>query len=329
MKILFLTANMQGYVSLNFYYWLEELKKHVDVVTYGRDYPNFVDDRPIHDVIREFYGTDRPDYIVQYTETVGSWSGNFRKMEEITDIPKVMIYTDTHNYPESRSSWINAWKFDLVLMPVMSEKHQPVYEKLLKCPIKLFPQSLEPTLFYDYMMPKTYDVVFAGIDIPTFYPLRHKMLVRMEELKREGKITFHSPPHPWYNRKTEAEYEELYQKKGCLWKDRYAKFLNSGKMCLFDGGMYNVAISRYMECMATKCLVLAPMPFNGKALGYVDGENMVAVGEHDFEEKMLFYLHDDAERKRITENAYELVQRKHLNNTRVLEFIGLLSEIHK
>lgn len=76
---------------------------------------------------------------------------------------------------------------------------------------------------------------------------------------------------------------------------------------------------KYFEAPACKTLLFAePVP---DILELEDGENFVACNQSNFYEKAMYYLKNEKERKRITENGYQFIHTKHTNDVRAKEFV--------
>ncbi|MBH0231736.1 glycosyltransferase [Halobacillus yeomjeoni] len=61
-------------------------------------------------------------------------------------------------------------------------------------------------------------------------------------------------------------------------------------------------------------------------LGFKDGVHYVSCSRSNFYEKAIYYLENEQERKRITDEGYQFVQSHHTNGVRSQELLGFIKE---
>lgn len=312
MKILFLTPNFEGYIGIGKYYYLEELKRQAEVVAYGKYYPDYKPSTSVKDLM--------PDAeAICYWQCATTPAGTFKDLRE-SRLPKIALMQNGHNYQNAQIKLLNDNAFDLALFPSWAE-YTFFYKEHLNCPMQLYPQSIEPSVFKDWGLPKTVDFMTAGLVGP-FYPMRHAISRKLRELDGEFKTL--NLGHWGYKYDTHLRYEKELKPKGFLWREDYAQAINKSRIFMFDGGRYYVAVAKYYEGMACKSLVLAPRPFMAEAYHFEDGTNFVHVDCSNMESKMQYYLKNEDERDTIVENAYATVMKYHTNAVRVKELLTLL-----
>jgi len=322
----------------------------VEVKFYGPWFPDFKDFRSINDIISDLYGSDYPDFLFYYN--VYGWSGRHSDIENLS-IPTFVIPQNGISYyaVPKVADWIKRMKFDLMLPRFWSSKswHDRIklkatgyhvkawilydimekYREIIDCPIISFPHCINPQLFHDYKLPKIYDVFFLGTTTAGFYPVRLEAKKLLVQSKLKGEATLFAPLHLPYSHKMSSIYAQKHKELGCVYGVDYAKAMNQSKMTLTSGSMFNVAVPKYFEAMATKCLLLAPLPDNAEELGLRDGFNIVHVTRENLREKFEYYLKHEAERERIVENAYNTVMMLHTAEVRVTQLMGLLKAWRK
>ena len=83
---------------------------------------------------------------------------------------------------------------------------------------------------------------------------------------------------------------------------------------------------KYFEAPACKTLLLAePVP-DILELGFKDGVNFVACDKTNFYEKAMYYLKNEKERIRITENGYKFIHDYHTDDARAKNFVKEIQE---
>jgi hypothetical protein len=168
------------------------------------------------------------------------------------------------------------------------------------------------------------DFFFLGASGPAYYPLRAVICNRIKTAlskKLEWAIPGYGLPScAELNSDWTVEQFDEHQH----W---YADRLREAKISAFDGSVYRYPLSRYAECMAAGCLVLATMPWDGERLGFADGVNMVEIGPGNWEEKLFYYLEHEDERVAIVERAHKFVNETHTCEARAEIVIKQLEEL--
>lgn len=200
----------------------------------------------------------------------------------------------------------------------------PLQDILLKSAKYHLPHSLPEIHFYSKPnQVKEIDILLCGNTDPNWYPLRHLM---WSTIMKSG-LSFSSYTEPGWVvlQKTIANKErgsqiEAYEKQ----LQEYSTKLRQAKIMVFDGGVFDYPVKKYIEAMACGCLVLAPMPLDADLMGFVDGVNMIVVDETNFMEKCRYYLEHEQERKQITDAAYNLYLERHTCQKSAEKFLQYL-----
>lgn len=169
------------------------------------------------------------------------------------------------------------------------------------------------------------DVFFMGACGKAYYPLRALAVTRLQHLHKKGKLKAHLPPYalPSCAELGETWTEEEFDRHQYI----YASYLQRAKISVFDGSVYNYSLSRHHECMACGCLVLAPLPRDAEYLGFQDNVNMVAITPENWERKLWYFLKNEKERRRITRNASELMDKYHTCEARTKIVLKQLTDL--
>jgi hypothetical protein len=171
------------------------------------------------------------------------------------------------------------------------------------------------------------DMFFIGAWDQGYYPLRAAIRRELDSKQDERirKLKFEWPQYalPSCGEMAKTWTREQFDRHQ-TW---YASKLQHAKVCAFDGGIYDYPLSRHMECMATGCVVLSPMPHDSAFLGFKDGVNMVAIDPDNWKDKLLYYTSHEKERLEIAKNAYDLVTRYHTCGARAEIVIEQLKRI--
>lgn len=264
-----------------------------------------------------------PDFILHYDN---AWSSSLSPMIKglgTIKIPKGCIVIDIHYSPAKRRKYINNNKIDLIFSVTKSPflKTFPQY----KDKFRWFPFAINPEVFKDWNIEKDINFLLMGqvfdrerksankTQTPRGkYPFREEVLVKMR--KEEGFLFHQHPGH--HARQTSTAFLNV----------NYAKELNRTKMFFTCGSKYHYPVLKYFEAPACRSLLLAkPVP-DLLELGFIDGENFIACNESNFHEKAMYYLENEAERTRITDNGYQFIHTHHTNDVRAQQFVKHVEE---
>lgn len=277
-------------------------------------------DGNIHDILKEL--DFKPDFIFHYDIAYGYvLAPRIRGLHEV-DIPKGCFVIDAHYSPGERRRYFDRNKIDLIFS-VTKDSFLKRYEQY-KDKFRWFPFAIDPTVFKDWQLEKDIDFLLIGqlydrekktgyrtLTPKGKYPFREAVL---EKMRGEKGFVFY--PHPGHNASSKSIVNE-----------RYAKELNRSKIFFTCGSKLQYPVLKYFEAPACNTLLLAePIP-DILELGFKDGENFVACNQSDFYEKAMYYLKNEAERKRITENGYRFIQNHHTNDVRAKEFVEEIKKI--
>lgn len=176
------------------------------------------------------------------------------------------------------------------------------------------PHAVNTKIFKDYKFPKEIDMLLMGRVSKKYYPLRDKILKTLS-----GKENFVHHKHPGSR--------EVKNKKNALVREKYAKEINKAKIFFTCDSVFQYPVLKYYEVLACNTLLLASDSPELYDLGFRDGENFVAINEHNFLEKAEYYLNHDQERERISMNGYKFVHKKHSIKMRARELVKMIEEI--
>ncbi|MCA0984941.1 glycosyltransferase [Halobacillus yeomjeoni] len=264
-----------------------------------------------------------PDFILHYDI---AWGYAFApKIEglQTVDIPKGCFISDVHYNKNIRKQYIDSSKIDLILSgpkyPFLRE--YPEYEDKFRC----LPWSINPDVFKDWGMGKDINFLLMGqVYHPRKsmnksntqkgrYPFREAVLSKMYRVKG---FVFH--PHPGH--RVAPSNDLLVDKK-------YAQELNRAKMFFTCGSVLQYPVLKFYEAPACRTLLLAESNKEIEELGFKDRVHYVSCNRGNFYEKAMYYLKNEQERKRITDEGYKFVQSHHTNDVRAKELLGFIEEI--
>lgn len=236
----------------------------------------------------------------------------WKNLQKVT-VPKVMYFNELRSAIPERINYVNRNKIDMTLWGthhIMNQHKKSLFKGHIA---KWCPWSVNINIFRPYKRERMYDVAVLGSMM--YYPERQKI---RETLSWRPDIRV-------FNRVRPGRGFHLDPKKELI-HESYARAIARSKMLIFNAPK-GAALKKYYEGMACKTLVLAPIPTDAKKLHFGAERNFVAINENNFVEKVLFYLKNEKERKRIAMNGYRTVRKHHSCQVRAKQIIESMKEL--
>lgn len=300
------------------YYVRRALKKHARVISYGPQ--GFRWGRGIDVVnLERIY---KPDVVLLQGRWV-SWKypkyGGVVPWKNLAKVkaPVAMHFTELKTNLVERINWMKRRNIDMTFWGThtIMQQHKGRFHKGHKA--RWLPWSVPTDIFKDYGFKRTYDVAVLGA-MMNCYPLRTKA---RKELSRMNNIQLLTMPRPPRDIRLPSKDAFIHR--------NYAQAIAHSKILLFDT-QEGYAIKKYYEGMASGTLVMATNPyFDAKRLHFKDGVNFVQVGLNNYLQKVQFYLNNDKERRRITNNAVNMIKKHHSSEVRAKQLYNHLKELIK
>ncbi|MGM7719609.1 glycosyltransferase family protein [Metabacillus sp. Hm71] len=302
-------------------FW-KRLAKHkvkFDMIKAFEEYANifyWYNDGDIEQILKNLLENHnfKPDFIFLYDNSLIDLAPTISGLNKIA-IPKGYLIIDVY-WPTKKQvkiQFIEDNKIDLIFS-VTKEAFLNVFPQY-KSKFRWLPFSINPHVFKDWQLIKNIDCLLMGlINFPSknTYPFRKTVLEVMRN--KEGFVYHQHPGHT-------VNYEEK-----AFVNEKYAKEINRSKIFFTCGSKYYYPVLKFFEVPACRTLLLAEPNQDILELGFEDGVNFVACNQFNFEEKAIYYLKNEKERKRITDNGYHLIHTNHTNRVRALQFINYVKD---
>ena len=236
------------------------------------------------------------------------------------DIPKAMIIQDLQysdkkiENPWLQARWAEKQKWDIIftryILPF--SKYHSALEKISK--ICWMPHCISFDMFKDYGKKKDIDVLMTGYHMDIFYPYRDKAYKILKDKK-------------YFKEVIRPEETPKHTKKWPVGKD-FSKLLNSSKINITGGSIFNYPILKYMEIASSKSLIFSNFFEELGMLGFEPDVNMVEMDFDNLESQVEWWLEHDNEREEIIENAYRIVKEKHTVQIRVNQIVKEMEDFY-
>ncbi|WP_077615587.1 glycosyltransferase family protein [Caenibacillus caldisaponilyticus] len=301
-KLLFITKDFSNHVERSSYYLSQELAKRTDLMLWSKD-------GGILDILERI--PKRPDFIL-VNDFKPDYSPFIRKLRQ-SPVPTGIIMHDLKYKIRQRKRFIEQEG----IRHIFSIYRDPFYRYYPEYAERMIwlPHHVPLSIFKDYGEEKTIDWLMTGAIYPHIYPLRNKMY---HALMRE--CGFRYIPHPGYRNIGKRE-------TGVYVGQNYARLLNRSKIVLTCASVEQFPVLKYYEAAACGALLLATVNQEISDLGFIDGQTMVAINEHNFVEKAKYYLQHEDERRRIAENGMALIRSRHSTAKRAEELVQAIHNI--
>jgi len=280
---------------------VDAIGKQCKVLWSGPGWENWDSEKTLDENISRLYEGGKPDVVFCFKPF------NIKGFSE-TDVPACVSYMEMSTKTHPRTYVVQEIMenhIDLVFCYHHNEMLYPEF-KDLPCRMVNIPHCVEKTIFKDYHLPKEIDLLLVGTYHPFRYPLRTRMEkmilnLRVDPRFSEFKMGVWDQPD---KRITDAHTNEQ--------AIEYAKEINRTKICVTCSGRHRTRYAKYAEIPACHSLMMADLPdedhnFFRQFIAVIDMEE----SDKEIEDKILYYLHNDEERERMTELGYQLTQSQY------------------
>ncbi|WP_221563892.1 glycosyltransferase [Alkalihalobacillus sp. TS-13] len=303
LNVLFITRYMGSFIEKSTYYLGEELKKHCNL-TY------WYEDGNLPDIIAQL--PRRPDFIL-FNDQKPDYCPWIRNIDKVT-IPKGALVHDLHYRIGRRKKLYQKNQIEHLFVQYRDAflKWYPEYKKQ----IIWLPHHVPGYIFKDMNLNRDINLLMAGSLIEHLYPLRVKMY---NELSKRYDFTYIQHPG----------YRNIHSQSKFITGESYASLLNRSRIFLTCDSIYKFPVLKYFEAAGCGSLLLASGSKELQDLGFIDGETFVEVNEHNFHQKVEYFLKNEHERRQITANAIKLIREKHTTEIRVKQLLAHIERIIK
>lgn len=332
LRILNIGLNRRDSVKLHGrHYFLEEMARQAEVVSIGWGYPEYRKGETVEQAVKRLgpfdwvwgcYRGSVPSARLCIDIHTLDWSlRDVYKSERpwsLRDVYKsgcnLLFFVVLHTYYTiSEEAWV---KHRTSKIEPCDPDH---FQKTLRIPMIWLPWSIEPSTFKDWGLEKKWDVLLTG-SYGLCYPLRtlfrRELPLLAEKHGLKALIRERVPGRRGRFKISEVFGNPVLRKRFSVFTD-FSKLLNQSKIFLMGCSIFKYALQKVFEATASGCLLMCNRPDMADELGLVSGENYVRVSRRTWRDRLLYYLENDKERRRITRNGYSWAMKHHTNRVRV------------
>ncbi len=177
------------------------------------------------------------------------------------------------------------------------------------------PHFVHPDIYNDYKMEKDIDLLMMGA-VNDIYPLRQRIL---NAYHNDADFVYHR--HPGYRDFTDKEESQYFIGQ------TYAQELNRAKIFFTSPSILYYPVIKYFEALACRTLLLASSFKELEDLGFIPNFHFVPINEHNFQEKAAYYLVNQVDRQKITDQGYRFIHTRHTIQQRADELVTRIKTI--
>ena len=309
MRILIEGENYEDYYAKVHEAYRTGLKAVCDARCYGKGYAEYDENiTSFVDAKEAVFGNDEIDLIL----LTDCWDPRhleagfkYSDLEKLNCKKAIMLcdfWSEADCQFDKYCDFINRWDIDFIFSYFrapfhMWESHE-IWKKLI-----WYPPSFDPHIFNDWGKQKKWSIgnLNAGVDTySSFYPERstvHEILSNTEGIKYLTKKHPGTGILPKGTRLIGKDFSETINQCKCFFTSGNLKYKNSSP--------------KYIEILASKSCLFAYEPMDSELIGLVDGQNYICVDERNIREKLLWYLNNENELARVTDEGYRFVMKKY------------------
>ena len=269
---------------------MKAINKKVDVIWWGNGWDGYDNKLTVQENINNL--ESKPDLIIIYKPL------EMKDLKSVK-IPKCLRFNEMYDKALTIKE-ITESGADFVICH--HENNMPYYKQFFKEKVKFFhiPHSAEQTLFRDYKLPKTIDLLLAGM-LGGEYVLRSRIQKIFNKSKRLKKYRCIVYTHPGYDLK------EAHTDKHII---DLAKTINSSKITLTCSMTYRNRLGKYVEIPMSASALAADLPDQD----HEDFKEFMIVLDTKMKnkriiDKLAYYLENDEERQKLIEKGLKWSER--------------------
>ena len=250
------------------------------------------------------------------------------------DIPSVMVLNKEYKKLDQKFRFMQDNGIKLVFT---THHHYRNWQSQTGIPFVHFPFAVNPMLFNDYAERKKYELGYSGelhkkwtdtrvrVKDHLFvqWPIKNPRYWRAKLFWHDSSVTLKG----LYRFRGGYRLGEILGLNFPRGED-YARIINSAKIWLSTPSAIDLVGTRFYEIMASKTLLFCNKSDAYKGL-FEDGVHCVMFDPNlsDFDDKLFYYLRNDAEREEIVERGYEYVIHNHTWDRRIEQFSSEVERI--
>lgn len=321
LNLLFLTRNGKGYVGApnTFYEFEQAVAEKANCVFAGEDWPLY-------------RAQESVDLSVKRVMPDADWvfmnKNILEKVEESTNrrYGVGVFLSDIHGKashrlgsPSAFRDYLNKLNYDAFFLKYMEaygfRESPSIFKDTLNGMVFHLPWSVDDRKFIP--REKKHDVTFIGA-ISSTYPLRNSVWDGLESVADKYRVVKEAKP---YGKTFERRVSEMNHK---YVGENYCKLLGESKIMTFGCSRYRYPVQKYFESPSCGCLVVADKPSSAEQLGFIDEKTYVEANLNNWKEKLLYYLENEYELKRIARAGLKNVLMNHSHERRAEQFLEML-----
>ncbi len=299
MKILYLCSKdaFETKMSRVRFHGMQAIGKLCDLTWSGIGWENYNNDLTVQENINNIYsGQEKPDIVIAFKPLEMK---NFSEVECLRGIR----YNEMYDVPWTLKE-IGESKSNIIICHHYNDMMEYVgrFKGFNEWPLKFIsaPHCAEKTVFKDYNMPKTTDILLVGSIgyrsiLGDHYPLRTRMYHLLSKFPKQYRCGYY--PHPG------GIHRDAHTSKYAI---EFARGINSAKICVTDSGAPNSRFGKYVEVPMCGTALAADIPGEQQEQfkEFLIEINM-SMTDKEITEKLCYYLDNNKEREELVQKGLD------------------------
>lgn len=324
MKILYFTSKADPLRASNFS-MIYTLEKYADVKYYGPEFPSYKGEPfepksiDVPSVIEKLYPNDYPDIVLTWGHHSSGLFIALKDFDRANCLRVVWLLELANDIMRTEiQDLLSSGGADLVLKShdYHNTSEWGIRLDKIDVPVEWYPYSIDPKIFYDRGLPRTYDVCNIGQMTTQNYPIRYAM---HQMFKDQNEIKYFSSPTRH------------------LLGEEYSSAICQSKIFATDCTSHRFAVPKLTEAMGCNSLLICNLPRSADVIGMKAGVNFVDfkesamqasdVNRQKIKDTIQYYLDNwESEGRKIAQKGHELVHSRHTHDIRAKDIINKISK---
>ena len=298
-KKILIIANMElfkQHVSSARYEFLLYLNSKPNIIVTGPGMPNFKKNITQDELINNLYQDKKPDVVYFYIISIFSYVNDLMITNINTNYNNVLWFEDIYH----NLKIVKFMKQHNIHKLLLNIKHNKIEKNLNKYlnSVKTFNYYINTNIYYNYNIPKIYDILLYGYTNKVTYPFRNRLFKLIQKNNNLFRVKYIK--HPGYY-KTNKTYKNIENSTN----QNLAKLINQSYITICTKSKHNVLLKKYFEVSCCNSLIAGNIPSDYKDI--FNSNTIILLEDHYSDEKIIEILTESLlNKKRLLQMSLKL-----------------------
>ena len=274
-------ANMDKFkkhISAARYEFLSYLNTKPNIIVTGPGMPYYKKNITQDVLIKNIYGNKKPDIIYFYVISIFKEVNNIMIKNINNSYNNVLWFEDIyHNLRIVK--FMNKYNIKNLLLSVKHDRIKTNVSKYLNT-VKSFNHYINTDIYYNYNVPKMYDILLYGYTSKSTYPFRHRLFSLINKNQNLFNVKFIKHPGYYKTEKTLTNINNSSNKK-------LATIINQSYITICTKSKHDILLKKYLEIPCCNSVIAGNIPTDYQ---YIYKNNIILLEEHYSDKKIINIL---------------------------------------